>query len=135
MAASGGVGYVLSGAAGARICRDCEELQWRTPWDNPAISTGRSPVGDSPSMVTILSLCFTSLTSIEHERCTSPLMCTEHAPHWPMPQPYLVPVSPACSRKAQRRGVSPSTVRSTDLPLMFSLATLNFPGADNTLST
>jgi hypothetical protein len=28
------------------------------------------------------------------ERCTSPLMCTEQAPHCATPQPYLVPVSP-----------------------------------------
>src|SRR6185436_14876425 len=40
-----------------------------------------------------------------------------------MPHPYLVPVSPACSRRAQRRGVSPSTFRSTDLPFTLSLAT------------
>src|SRR5262249_53561927 len=64
---------------------------------------------------------------MEHERSTSPLMWTEQAPHRPMPQPYLVPVSPACSRRAQSRGVSPSTVRVSDLPLTFNLATFRFP--------
>src|SRR4029077_13949810 len=43
-----------------------------------------------------------------------------------MPHPYLVPVSPACSRRAQRRCVSPSTFRSTDLPFTVSLATFSF---------
>src|SRR3954469_3899940 len=63
-----------------------------------------------------------SPTRIEQERCTSSLMCTEHAPHWAMPQPYFVPVSPACSRSAQSKGVSSSTLRSMVLPLTFSLA-------------
>src|ERR1051326_1223964 len=40
-----------------------------------------------------------------------------------MPHPYLVPVSPASSRRAKRRGVSRSTFRSTDLPCTLSLAT------------
>jgi hypothetical protein len=74
-------------------------------------------------MVTMRSVGFTSLTAIEQERCTSPLMCTAQAPHWATPQPYLVPVRPTCSRRAQSRGVSPSTLMSTALPLTFSLAT------------
>src|SRR5262245_61396268 len=74
-------------------------------------------------MVTILSVAFTSLTRMEQERCTSPLTCTAQAPHWAMPQPYLVPVRPACSRKAQSRGVLPSTFKSTVFPFTLSLAT------------
>ena len=74
-------------------------------------------------MVTILSVAFTSLTRMEQERCTSPLMCTAQAPHWAMPQPYLVPVRPTCSRKAQSSGVSPSTFTSRALPFTLSLAT------------
>src|SRR5262245_14071947 len=74
-------------------------------------------------MVTILSVAFTSLTRMEQERCTSPLTCTAQAPHWAMPQPYLVPVRPACSRKAQSRGVLPSTFTSTVFPFTLSLAT------------
>src|SRR5262245_62173309 len=77
-------------------------------------------------MVTILSAGFTSLTKMEHVRCTSPLRGTEQAPHRPIPQPYLVPVGPACSRNAQSRCVSPSTVRVRDLPLTFNLATFGF---------
>src|ERR1043165_8802558 len=73
-------------------------------------------------MVTILSAAFTLPTGIEQERCTSPLMCTEQAPHCATPQPYLVPVRPTCSRMTQRRGVSSSTFTSRTLPLMFSFA-------------
>ena len=74
-------------------------------------------------MVTILSVGFDASSGMAQERCTSPLMCTAQAPHWAMPQPYLVPVSPTCSRRTQSSGVSPSTLTSTALPLTLSLAT------------
>src|ERR1700686_160133 len=73
-------------------------------------------------MVTILSPALTSPTRIEHERITSPLMCTEQAPHWAMPQPYLVPVRPTCSRITHKSGVSGSTSTSCTRPLILSLA-------------
>src|SRR5438874_5432999 len=69
-------------------------------------------------MVTILSLALTAESGIEHERCTSPLMCTEHAPHCAMPQPYLVPVRPTCSRITQSSGVFGSTSTLCVFPLM-----------------
>src|SRR6516164_2154784 len=73
-------------------------------------------------MVTMRSDGFTSATRMEHERCTSSLMCTEQAPHCAMPQPYLVPVRPTCSRMTHRRGVSASTSTSRTLPLILSFA-------------
>ena len=73
-------------------------------------------------MVTIRSVAFTSPTRIEQERCTSPLMCTEQAPHCATPQPYLVPVRPTCSRMTHSSGVSASTSTSRILPLMLSFA-------------
>src|SRR5262249_56323914 len=79
-------------------------------------------VADRPSMVTILSLAFTSPTRTEHDRVTSLLRCTEQAPHWAMPQPYLVPVNPICSRITHRSGVSGSTCTTRTRPLMLSLA-------------
>ena len=78
-------------------------------------------------MVTILSVAFTLPTGIEQERCTSPLMCTEQAPHCATPQPYLVPVRPTCSRMTQSSGVSASTCTSRTLPLMFSFAMCRLP--------
>src|SRR5438876_314806 len=73
-------------------------------------------------MVTILSVGFTLPTGTEHERTSPPLMCTEQAPHWATPQPYLVPVSPTCSRITHKRGVSASTCTSRTLPFTFSFA-------------
>src|ERR687898_880671 len=45
-------------------------------------------------------------------------MWTVQAPHWAMPQPYLVPVRPTFSRIAQSSGVLGSTSTSYALPLM-----------------
>src|SRR5262249_12219846 len=64
----------------------------------------------------------TSPTRIEQDRITSPLMCTEQAPHWATPQPYFVPVRPTCSRITHRSGVSGSTCTLCTRPLMLSLA-------------
>ena len=38
-----------------------------------------------------------------------PLTCTVHAPHWPMPQPNLVPFRLSMSRNTHRRGMSAAT--------------------------
>ena len=48
-------------------------------------------------------------TGTWQERVATPLMCTVQAPHWAMPQPYLVPVKPIVSRMTQSSGVSDST--------------------------
>src|SRR5688572_17948671 len=48
-------------------------------------------------------------TGATQERTASPSMCTVHAPHCAMPQPYLVPVSPRLSRSTHNNGVVDST--------------------------
>ena len=57
----------------------------------------------------VICLPATALTGTEHERIATPSTCTVQAPHCAMPQPYLVPVRPICSRKTQSRGVLGST--------------------------
>src|SRR3954463_10171457 len=83
---------------------------------------GCEALGERPSMVTILSPAFRVPSGIEQERCTSPLMCTEQAPHCATPQPYLVPVRPTCSRMTHRSGVSASACTSHVFPLTLSFA-------------
>ena len=57
----------------------------------------------------VICLPVTELTGTEQERVATPSTCTVQAPHWAMPQPYLVPVRPIVSRRAQSRGVRGST--------------------------
>ncbi len=78
--------------------------------------------GDRPSMVTIFCCSVTALIGMLQERVATPSMCTVQAPHWAMPQPYLVPVRPICSRITQSSGVSGSTSTSRTVPLIDSLA-------------
>src|SRR5882672_7582325 len=82
-------------------------------------------------MVTIRSSALIVLTGSEHERRTSPLIWTEHAPHCATPQPYLVPVSPTCSRITHKSGVSASTCTSRTLPFTLSFAMDSSLGVDH----
>src|SRR5215813_15571426 len=66
------------------------------------------PLAASPSIVVIF-LAPTALTGIEQDLVATPSMCTVQAPHWAMPQPYLVPVRPSVSRNTHSNGVSGST--------------------------
>src|SRR5262249_55719656 len=77
------------------------------------------PPSARPSMVVIF-LPSAALTGSEQERTAPPSTCTVHAPHWAMPQPYFVPVSPICSRMTHSRGVLGSTSMEWDCPLMTS---------------
>src|ERR1700730_5483375 len=127
ISASVGFGFLPSSAAAAMIWPDWQYPHCGTSSASHAFCTGWSPAADKPSMVTILSVGSTALTGIEQERCTSPLMCTEHAPHCAIPQPYFVPVSPTCSRRTQSKGISSSTFTSMTSPLTLSFVTHNTP--------
>src|SRR3954471_11507442 len=73
-------------------------------------------------MVTIFWLSETALTGSEQERVATPSIWTVQAPHWAMPQPYLVPVRPKVSRNTHSNGVSGSTSASRVCPLMMRRA-------------
>ena len=47
-------------------------------------------IGERPSMV-VIGWLPTAETGVRQERTGLPFRCTVQAPHWPMPQPYLVP--------------------------------------------
>jgi hypothetical protein len=63
-------------------------------------------------------------TGVTQERIGFPSRWTVQAPHWAMPQPYLVPVRAACSRRAQSKGVSGSRSSSQGVPLTVSWAAI-----------
>src|SRR5215467_11236941 len=66
----------------------------------------------------VICLPSAALTGTTQERTALPSMCTVQAPHCAMPQPYLVPVRPTCSRIAHSRGVLGLTLTSMELPLI-----------------
>ena len=58
---------------------------------------------------------------VMQERLASPSTWTVQAPHWAMPQPNLVPVSPSTSRSAHSSGMLGSASTSCSAPLTLSL--------------
>src|SRR5215831_7171812 len=60
----------------------------------------------------------TALTGTEQDLIATPSMWTVQAPHWAMPQPYLVPVRPSVSRSTHSSGVSGSTSTCCGCSLM-----------------
>src|SRR5258708_16475892 len=74
----------------------------------------------------VIFLPSAAATGITQERTAAPSMCTVQAPHCAMPQPYLVPVRPTCSRIAHNRGVLGLTLTSSVLPLIVKRA-IGFP--------
>src|SRR5690242_17379979 len=56
------------------------------------------------------------------ERVATPSIITVQAPHWAMPQPYLVPVMPSVSRSTHKSGVRGSAFAWTDFPLTLRTA-------------
>src|SRR5690606_26518782 len=81
-----------------------------------ASCAGCVPSGERPSMVVIGTLAAAE-TGIRHDRMGWPPRWTVQAPHWPMPQPYLVPRSASTSRSTQRRGMSGGTSTVAGCPL------------------
>src|SRR6516225_5447736 len=70
----------------------------------------------------------TEPTGVMQDLVARPSTCTVHAPHWPMPQPNLVPVRPSSSRMTQSSGESSGlravTVRPLSLKVVMERALL-----------
>src|SRR5574343_125447 len=122
MSASLGLGLVLSRALTAMIMPLWQKPHWGTSSLAQAFCTGWLPFLDRPSMVTIFSLPVSEASGRTQLRVATPSMCTVQAPHWAMPQPYLVPVMLSCSRSTHSSGVSASASTSRTLPLTLSFA-------------
>src|SRR2546428_12206069 len=73
-------------------------------------------LGERPSMV-VTALPCTADAGMRQENMRSPSMCTMQAPHWPAPQPNLVPVSFSSSRSTHRRRVPSGAATLTCLLL------------------
>src|SRR6266849_5462321 len=90
---------------------------WNAPASRKACCTGcRRPSFSSPSIV-VIGLPAAALTAIWHDLRGTPPISTVQAPHWPSPQPYLLPVRPSSSRSTYNSGVSGSYRTGYFLPL------------------
>src|SRR5215204_2915525 len=73
----------------------------------------------------VICLPDASASVTPQERVATPSTCTVQAPHWAMPQPYLVPVRPTCSRMTHNSGVLGSAFTSCTVPLIVRRAILS----------
>src|SRR2546428_7050618 len=74
----------------------------------------------------VIFLPSAATTGSTQERTAETSRCTVQAQHCAIPQPYLVPVRPSCSRIAHNRGVLGLTLSSSVLPLIVERA-MGFP--------
>src|SRR5690348_18313596 len=70
----------------------------------------------------VIALPSAADTVVTQERTALPSISTVQAPHWAMPQPYLVPVRPSVSRSTHKSGVRGSAFACNDFPLTFRTA-------------
>src|SRR3984885_8056738 len=115
MSSSLGFGFSRSNTAALISWPDWQYPHCGTSSSSQARCSGLLKSGDKPSIV-VTAFPSARETGATHERTASPLICTVQAPHCAMPQPYLVPVSPSCSRITHSNGVDGSTSRSPRLP-------------------
>src|SRR5262249_92314 len=66
----------------------------------------------------VTTLPFTVAACSRHERTALPSSSTVHAPHWPTPQPYFVPVIPRRLRRTESSGSSSAASTLCSLPLI-----------------
>src|SRR3989442_8067320 len=83
-------------------------------------------LGERPSIV-VTDLPATPDTGIRQENMRSPSICTMQAPHWPAPQPNLVPVNFSSSRSTHNNRVSSGAATLTGLPLTVKLIAMGAP--------
>src|SRR2546426_133107 len=120
MSASEGCGFFASSAAAAMIWPDWQYPHCGTSSSIHARCTACARFLERPSIV-VTRLPATAATGSTQVRVATPSRWTVQAPHWAMPQPNLVPVSPSVSRSTQRSGVSGVTLTVSRLPLTVKL--------------
>src|SRR5437660_1155601 len=82
-----------------------------TPW----------PISERSTTTRTLSSAPMRSQALGANAAAAPARWPVQAPHWAMPQPNLVPVSPSVSRSTQRSGVSGVTLTVSRLPLTVKL--------------
>src|ERR1700691_3074262 len=111
-----GLEFSASKTAALMICPDWQYPHCGTSISIQACCSGCVRSGEIPSIVVTF---FPSAreTGATQERTACPSICTVHAPHSAMPQPYFVPVRFNESRITHSKGVDGGSSTVTGLPL------------------
>src|SRR5258707_9010306 len=109
---------------------------WQKPHCGTCLAThafcnGCDESSDNPSIV-VTDLPPISDTCVWHENARLPSMCTMQAPHRPVPQPNLVPVSLRPSRSTHSNGVAGGASVDAAVPFtMKSVAMVSYLRIDS----
>src|SRR5215472_12214975 len=107
------------------ICPDWQYPHCGTCSASQAFCSGCDESADSPSIV-VTDLPAISETWVWHENARSPSICTMQAPHRPVPQPNLVPVSFSPSRITHNNGVAGGASVDAALPFTVKVVVIFF---------
>src|SRR5262249_5931969 len=105
------------------ICPDWQYPHCGTCSASQAFCSGCDESADSPSIV-VTDLPAISETWVWHENARLPSICTMQAPHKPVPQPNLVPVSFSPSRITHNNGVAGGASVDAALPFTVKLVVI-----------
>ena len=120
MSASVGDGVRASRAVAPITMPGVQKPHWKAWASMKARWTGcNRPSLASPSIVTTSRAREAGVTQARNAR---PSISTVQLPHWPSPQPYLVPDSIKCSRSTSSRLVSSGTSPDQGRPLTVSVS-------------
>src|SRR5215475_833869 len=120
-----GLGFCLSRSAALMICPDWQYPHCGTCSASQAFCSGCDESADNPSIV-VTDLPAISDIWVWHENARLPSMCTMQAPHRPVPQPNLVPVSLKSSRITHNNGVVGGASVDAALPFTVKLMAMVF---------
>src|SRR5262249_34792459 len=102
------------------ICADGQSPHCATGSASQAFCSGCDESADNPSIV-VTDLPAISDIWVWHENARLPSICTMQAPHRPVPQPNLVPVSLRSSRITHNNGVVGGASVDATLPFTVKL--------------
>src|SRR5262245_5107759 len=118
-------GFCLSRSASLMIFPDLQEPHFRHCSGGPGLRRRCDESADKPSIV-VTDLPAISDIWVWHENARLPSICTMQAPHRPVPQPNLVPVSLRSSRITHNNGVVGGASVDAALPFTVKLMAMVF---------
>src|SRR5262245_48310013 len=121
MSSSSACGLELRTEQADMIMPEVQYPHWKASSSRKACCTGWScPFAARPSMV-MMGCAETESAETRQERMAFPRSSTVHAPHWPSPQPYLVPVRPRRLRNTESKDSPETDSVLCSLPLTLSV--------------
>ena len=121
MSSRDGSGLLSMRALAETMKPGVQKPHWAPPWIIQAICRACRSCGvPMPSMVVMAAPSGTRSILVIQERISLPSMITLQAPHWPLPQPTLVPVRRRLLRMTSASRSEPSVTTERSIPFTYN---------------